>query len=237
MELITRSFLTLAALIRGRFLSERSRPDQGTLSPGWRGRFVLATLLCAAWWNLHSQDQVIHCYKPLTPSREKEMASSLMKTIKAAWRALDSDKGEEFRARIQEAIGWNLLDGRTGKLLQVAYNELSYHKIRTRGEGKGTTCYRMTPLGGDLQASRERALVQLELLAKARSEGKIDQATSKRAVEVIARELEIMDADSPTRKEGKKEILSSAAVTPRPESLKAAEIIVEWEGGTPPFGK
>jgi hypothetical protein len=108
------------------------------------------------------------------------------------WRTLDPKRSDEFRQKLVAAAEQGRIRHKTANMLAIAYSELAYHKQRTRGEGLRTTCYEMMPLGVTLMTTRENALKQIELLAKARQAGAIDAETAAKAHAVLAREVQML---------------------------------------------
>jgi hypothetical protein len=166
---------------------------------GLQRRFVLATLLfvglLAATFSRAGRPPKVTCYDIAIPRHEIRQPVTARKfgvALKAIWRTLDPERNEEFRNKVEAVAAEGKIRKKTAKMLAIAFQELAYHKQRTRGKGLHTMCYEMTPLGGTLYTTRENALKQLELLAKARESGAIDSETAAKAHAVLAREVEIL---------------------------------------------
>ena len=98
-------------------------------------------------------------------------------------------------------------------------------------------CYKMTQLGGSLQNVRENALKQIELLRSAKEKGAIDAETEKKAMETLAKELQMLDAakniaSSKYDAEKEKNLLekyTKGELVPGESAKSSAEIIVKME--------
>jgi hypothetical protein len=162
-------------------------------------------------------------------------------TLKAVWRTLDRERGEEFREKLEVAVGQGVIRKKVADMLAIAFSELAYHKERTRGKLQMATCYKMTRLGGRLVTTRENALKQLELMVKARGSGAIDSETAVKVYIALAGELEMFHRanalsgssdwyaqEQLIKQYGQKEII------PGDSAGVAAGIIVEMEDGQLP---
>ncbi len=178
-------------------LTHRQLPEPKQ-ARGLRRRFILATLLFVGLLVTTSSGQEAGpsetCYDIVLPEKVRLPITEhkLGVTVKAVWRTLDPTRAEEFRNKLQEAVGQSVIRKKTANMLAIAFAELAYHKNRTRGDGPRMSCYEMTQLGGMLQNTRENALKQLELLEKARKSGTIDEKTAKKAHAVLAREVQML---------------------------------------------
>lgn len=193
--------LAVCAAARALWIMARPRSRAWPLANGWRGRTDLASRILAAGLlailhgGLGAQEPPIMCYEMQPPVHPEPLRSpSLPKLLKITWRALDPEQGEAFRKQIVAAERRNLVSPDARRLLILAYGELAQHKRKTRDER--ITCYKMSAEGAARQASRERLLQQVELLAKARSTGLISQTTLDRAAGVLAQELAVLDPKS-----------------------------------------
>ena len=162
---------------------------------GLRRRFILAVLLFVGLLASGMKNEPrITCYvPPPIPVSESVDRHKIAATLKAVWQTLDPAQSDEFRNKLQAVAAEGKIRKKTADMLAVAFSELAFHKERTGGGGRGmVTCYKMTPLGGTLYTTRENALKQLELLAKARESGVIDAETAAKAHAVLAREVEML---------------------------------------------
>lgn len=165
---------------------------------GLRRRFYLATLLFVGCLTACDRKQPeVMCYTVPAALRPSSQPSSQperdgLTALKAAWRMLDPKQSEDFRTRLEAAVGEGVVHQKTAAMLAVAYKELSYHKQRTRSKEPQIPCYSPTILGGTMMTSREKALKQIEVLDEARASGTIDDETVRKAGEVLARELEML---------------------------------------------
>jgi len=200
MSKIILAVLTAAAFACALWLvvTGRALPHPGHAT-GLRRRFCLATLLFVGLLTTagsRAGQPVPTCYAPppLPPPQASQPTGqhALVATLKAVWRTLDAKQNDEFRQKLEAAVGRGAIRQKTADMLAVAHAELAYHKYRTRGEGARMTCYKPTIMGATLMKTRENALKQIELLADAEKSGKIDVPTVSRAQATLARELEIL---------------------------------------------
>lgn len=192
--------LTAAALLYAAYLVifRRQMPDPKN-TKGLKRRFILATLLFVGMFGIMPARAAKKnpprptCYTP-APIRVDQPGTrrQLAVTLKAVWRTLDPNRAQEFRNKLEKAAGEKVIRQKTADMLAIAFAEVAFHKDRTRGEGARMTCYKMTPLGGTLSTTRENILKQIELLENARKSGKIDEETSKKALTVLACEVEML---------------------------------------------
>lgn len=200
MTKITIAVLTVGAFLYATWLVflRKPLPDPGG-STGLRKRFLLAVLLFTGLLgaSVHGADKkapMILCYAPPAPDADPRPMTrdEVVAAFKAVWQTLDPARGAEFRQKLEAAAETGAMRKKVANMLAVAFSDLAAHKDRTRGEGPRTTCYEMTILGGAEYTSRENALKQLELLANARSQGRIDAATAAKAQAALAREVEML---------------------------------------------
>jgi hypothetical protein len=247
MSKITIAILTLAAFLYAAWLVFLRKPlPDPKGATGLRKRFLFAVLLFAGLLGASAgaddgKTPQIMCYSPavLDPNPVKTTREDAMTTLKAVWRTLDPEKGEEFRRRLDAAVKQGNLRQKVAGMLQVAFRDLSFHKARTRTEGQHVTCYSMTMLGGTLMTSRENAYKQLELLDGARKKGTIDAETAERAYEALAREIEVIhrgeEIHSGRPGQDENDLVKqyqAGEIVPSREAKDAAGIIVEMEGGS-----
>jgi len=245
MSKITLVFLAAGAFLYAAWLTlfRRDLPDPAS-SRGLRRRFILATLLFVGLLSLTSckdDPQTIMCYAPMrstnAPPVQGSTTNNAAVTLKAVWRTLDPGRSQEFRSELAKAVDGGEIRQRVADVLSFAFAEIAAHRSRTRGTGLRTTCYEMTQLGGQMMATRENALKQIELLAKAREAGTIDEETSKKAYETLAQQIEDLSAlrdmtGSDWRTQA--ELLRSwkdRKQEPADSVRVAASMIVEMEGG------
>jgi hypothetical protein len=200
MSKIVIACLTVAAFAYAVWLvvSRRQLPNPKNCK-GLQRRFILATLLfvglLAAAFSKAARPPEVTCYDIVIPRHEIRQPVTVQRfgiALKAIWRTLDPKRSEEFRNKLEAVATDGKLRKKTAKMLAIAFQELAYHKERTRGKGPHKTCYEMTPLGATLYTTRENAVKQLELLAKARESGAIDAQTAAKAHAVLAREVEML---------------------------------------------
>ena len=206
---------------------------------GIKRRFFMATILFAGLLSFASADNQpeIKCYKVVSvPTTEKHELSrrNLVTTLKTVWRTLDPAQSEAFRKQLAAAVEKGNIRKKTAAILSEAFKQIASHKQRTRGDGPRATCYKMTPLGGMRQGSREKALKQLELLQKARQEGTIDQQTANRSRAVLAKEIYMLsistgEMDYHTQTELIKDYKDDR-IKPPDSAQVAAAMIVQMEG-------
>lgn len=241
MTKIIMAVLTVAAFVYALWLvlGKRALPDPRQTT-GWRRRFRLATLLFvglllghnAACWT---------CYIP-PPTREQQEQRNRREearaAVSAAWRTLDAGRNEEFRQKLEAAVGENVIQKNTVDMLMVAYDELAMHKQITRSVQPQATCYDMSKLGTTLVTSRERAMKQLELLEKARATDTVGLYTLERTREVLARELEMFykaaHAHPEDGSEAERRLINQyrcGEIVPSDTAKDAARVIVEMELG------
>ncbi|MHC4647288.1 MAG: hypothetical protein ACYTBJ_17495 [Planctomycetota bacterium] len=195
MSKITIAALAIAAFFYAVWLValRRDLPDPKN-SSATRTRFILATLLFVGLLTagMASRTQVT-CYA-LLPNHETESTGKheFVDTLKAVWRTLDPKRSEDFRNKLEAIVGEGIIRRKTANMLAVAFSELAYHKQRTRGEGPRTSCYDMVAFEGTLYLTRENAMKQIELLAKARQDGAIDAQTAAKTHAALAREMEML---------------------------------------------
>ncbi len=171
----------------------RDLPDPKN-SRGTHRRFILATLLFAALMaaGMNSKPRIT-CYQPPPwPTEEPAGRHRVAATLRAVWRTLDPKRSQDFRNKLEAIVGEGVIRRKTADMLAVAFSEMAYHKQRTRGEGPRRTCYDMTALEGTLYLTRENALKQIELLAKARQDGAIDAETAAKAHAALGREVQML---------------------------------------------
>jgi hypothetical protein len=235
--LTTGAFVFAAWLV----LAGRQLPNPRK-AKGLQRRFILATLLFVGLLGAGGgSGPPPTCYAPpALPNGASVGQHRIAATLKAVWRTLDPNRSEEFRKKLEAAAGEGAIRRKTANMLSVAFSELAYHKYRTRGQGRLTTCYKMTPLGGTLYKSREQALNQIELLGKARQSGAIDAETAAKAHAVLAREVEMLGrakaADSPdfAAQERLRKQYESGRIIAGDSASVASAIIVEMEDGKVP---
>jgi hypothetical protein len=196
MAKITIVVLALTALIYAAYLvlTNRQVPKPKNFSGG-RRRFILATLLFVGLMGKTSvigRESSFICYGVPSPQSNKISRQELVVVLKAIWQTLDPKRLEEFWNKLETAAKQGVIRRKTANMLAITFKGLSYHKQRTRGKGPRVTCYEMTQLGYTLYTTRENALKQLELLAKARQSGTIDTETAAKAHTVLAREAEML---------------------------------------------
>ncbi|NLE57217.1 MAG: hypothetical protein GX616_02570 [Planctomycetes bacterium] len=199
MSKITLAILTVAAFLYACWLAffRQPLPDPRQTN-GLRRRFLLATLLFVGCLTACDRKQPeVMCYTVPAASRPSSRPSSQperdgLTVLKSAWRALDPRQSEDFRKKLEAAVGEGAVQQKTADMLAVAYEELAYHKQRTRSKEPQPTCYEPTVLGSAVMTSREKALKQIELLNEARARGAIDDHTARKTREVLARELELL---------------------------------------------
>jgi hypothetical protein len=159
-----------------------------------------------------------------------------MTALKAAWRTLDPKQSDDFRKKLEAAVGEGGIQPKTAEILGVAFKELSYHRQRTRSTEPQPTCYEPTILGSTMMVSREKALKQIELLNEARARGAIDDNTARKTREVLARELELLYQAENMRPDHTSEIENRLTeqydqdkIPPSDPAKDAAKLIVEME--------
>jgi len=216
MSKITIAVLTLAAFLYAAWLVFLRKPLPDPVNAtGLRKRFLLAVLLFAGLLGAsasadETKTPVILCYSPAPPAREEAADTDpsyrrevipvrrmsrdeVVATLKGVWRTLDPAKADEFRAKLFVAADSGAIRQKVAAMLQVAFEEVSRHKVRTRDEGIQADCYYMSALGPQLIQSWENALKQLELLDEAREKGAIDAETAAKARDALAREVEMLE--------------------------------------------
>ncbi len=212
---------------------------------GLRRRFCLATLLFVGLLTTagsRAGQPVPTCYTPppLPPPQTTQPTGqqALVATLKAVWRTLDAKQNDEFRQRLEAAVGQGAIQQKTADMLAIAHAELAYHKYRTRGEGARMTCYRPTIMGETLMKTCENALKQIQLLAEAEKAGKIDAPTASRAQAALAGELEMLyqarRIGQPERQTAERQLTKlyqEGKVVPGDSAEVAAAMIVEMESG------
>ena len=221
------------------FRRELPHPGQAT---GLRRRLYLATLLFVGLLTTtgsRARQPVPTCYAPPPPPPPKQPAGqqALVDTLRAVWRTLDAKQNDEFRQKLEAAVGQGALRQKTADMLAVAHAELAYHKYRTRGEGARTTCYKPSIMGATLMGSREQAFKQLEVLAKARQAGTIDEQTSLKAQAALAREIDMLYRarfSDPERTGYLIDEYNKKWVSPGASAQTTAALIVQMEGGQLP---
>lgn len=238
MPKITLAVLTFAAFLYAAWLVilRRQLPDPNC-SKGLRRRFILATLLFVGLFGVTSakgdeQKPKVMCYDIMLPTkvdlpiRRQQVAV----TLKAVWRTLDPNRAEEFRNKLQEAVGQSVIRRKTADMLAIAFSELSYHKQR-----KLATCYIAMPF---IFTVRENAQQQLELLENARKSGKINEKTAKKAQAVLAREVEMLyqakGLERPKDRTAQERLIEeykTDKLTPGDSASVASGIIIEMEEG------
>jgi hypothetical protein len=239
MSKILLAILTVAAFVYAGWLVFLRHPlPDLRQATGLRRRFRLATLLFAGLLGSHGCQYAPLCYLPAEPPPATAPAAprNLSQTLKAAWRTLDPKQSDHFRKKLESAVDEGLVPQRTADMLAVAYNELSFHKQRTRSREPQPTCYDATILGGTMMTSRENALKQIELLEKAHASGAIDDQTARKAREALARELEMLfqaenlKPDQRAETEGQLiQQYDQGKIVPSGSAQDAARLIVEME--------
>jgi hypothetical protein len=246
MSKIVIACLTIAAFAYAVWLvvSHRRLPNPKH-HKGLQRRFVLATLLfvglLAATFSKASKPPEVICYVAPAPRQEIQQPTRYQQVtaaLKAIWRTLDPKRAEEFRNKLEAIAAEGKLRKKTADMLAVAFSELAYHKQRTRGKGPHVTCYKMTPLGGTLVGTRENALKQVELLAKARESGAIDAETAAKAHSVLAKEVEMLHRAKGLTRSLDRQVqgrlnkqYNAGKVVPGDVASVTAAIIVEMEDG------
>ncbi|HCE43080.1 MAG TPA: hypothetical protein DET40_06000 [Lentisphaeria bacterium] len=239
MSKISISFLLLAAFIYAAFLLvfKRKLPDS-RLKTGLERRFILAVILMAGMMmTAGCRDKTTLCYAPAYRNAETEKLnpSTVTATLRAAWKVLDAEKGEEFRKKLEECVKNRDMSEDVSKMLALAYSDLSNHRMMTRVKDNMVTCYKPTVLGSKLYESNETALKQIELLRAARAKGTIDDETARKVSETLSKELQLLSDAAEVSKLGfeeqKKFIEKSkdGGVVPGNAAKSAAKIIVELE--------
>ncbi|MHC4778175.1 MAG: hypothetical protein ACYTFG_06305 [Planctomycetota bacterium] len=202
---------------------------------GLRRSFLVAVCLFAALLTGTSYGQ--EGTKP--PYKPNPWAARLLipNNLKLIWRALDRKKSDEFGAIVQKAAKDGALRGRVASMLETAFNELSYHKYRKTAK---VTCYKPSRMGMYTQGWRERALLQVETLSKAREAGKLDAATAEKALGVLAHSIERLHQARGLPAEEQRSLLRklakvrAAEVESTDSARTAAAMIVAMEGGKLP---
>lgn len=198
MSKIVLGVLTFAAFLYAGWLVlfRRQLPDPKHAT-GLKRRFILATLLFVGLFgaglaNGGKKKADVMCYDIMPNIDQPITRQQLAGTLKAVWRTLDPSRAQEFREKLEKAAGDKVIRQRTADMLAIAFSEVAYHKKRTRGDGPKVSCYDITMLDGMLSTTRENVLKQLELLEGARKSGKIDEETCKKALTVLAREVQML---------------------------------------------
>jgi hypothetical protein len=239
MSKIILAILTVAAFMYACWLVffRKPLPDPRQAS-GFRRRFRLATLLfvglllgnSAGCWTCY--DISVEMAQRMELDRHKKVRTALS----AVWRTLDPKQSDDFRKKLEGAVKEGAIDTKASDVLAVAYEELSYHRQRTRTDIPQPTCYDMTTLGGRLADSREKVLKQLELLAKARRSGTIDEQTAFKAEMALGPELEMLfraralsTGPGPDAESQLVQFYDEGKVVPQYSTRKAAAVIVEME--------
>jgi hypothetical protein len=240
MSKIILAILTVAAFAYACWLVFLRKPlPDPRQSTGLRRRFQLATLLFVGLMQVTgcAARPALMCYDvaPATQLSRNTVPGGLA-TVKAVWRTLDPKQSDEFRRKLEAAVGQGAIPQKTADLLAVAYKDLSFHREQTRTKGPHSTCYQMTTLGGTLSKSRETALRQLELLDSARASGTVDDQTADKARAVLARELEVFQqAQSlkPDYRQSDQDRLeqqrNEGKIVPSEPAQDAARLIVDME--------
>lgn len=246
MSKITLLVLTIAAFLYAAWLVFLRKPlPDPARTTGLRKRFLLAVLLFAgvlgaSLSRADDRSPQIVCYDVSVPEATpvRMTRTEAVATLKAVWRTLDREKGEEFRRQLDTAAQQGGVHRKVAAMLQVAFDDLAYHQWRTRGEGARATCYKMTVLGGTLSTSRENTLKQLELLEEARKKGTIDEKTAKTVEAALAKEIEMLHRasgpDKPASREEEDLLVkqyTDGDIAPSQEAKDAAGFIVEMEKG------
>ncbi len=219
-------------------IMKRALPDP-RLAAGLKKRFLLATLLFVGMLALSSYGKDKEAKTPAPPAKNEDgvKTADYITTLKAVWKTLDQKRGEEFRKQLEACVKDKNINEDVSKMLSLAYSEIGMHKERTRGKGAMMECYKMTQLGGSLQNVRENALKQIELLRSAKEKGAIDAETEKKAMETLAKELQMLDAakniaSSKYDAEKEKNLLekyTKGELVPGESAKSSAEIIVKME--------
>ncbi len=193
------AILTAAAFFYALWLVVFRRPlPDPRQANGLKKRFRLAVLLLVS---AMAAPACITCYAPASTTQQRAQAvrREMLHTLKAVWRTLDSSRNEEFRRELDAVVNQNGMNKHTADLLAVAYAELARHKGQYRGDSR-ILCYSPLPPNSPVEGreealhqARENALKQLELLAKARRFGRIDQPTADKAEAALYRELELFN--------------------------------------------
>ncbi len=240
MSKISIPFLLLVAFIYAACLIilRRKLPDS-RLKTGLERRFILAVLLMAGMLMTAGckKGKTTLCYAPAYRKAEMDKLnpSTVTAALRAAWKVLDVEKGEEFRNKLEECVKNKNMDENVSKMLALAYSEISKHRMRTRLKENMVTCYEPTALGVKLQESNETALKQIELLRAVRAKGIVDDETARKVSETLSRELQLLSDAAEVSKlsyeEQKKFIEKSkdAGIVPGEAAKSAAKIIVEIE--------
>ena len=167
--------------------------------------------------------------------RLKKLQKETIETLRGVWVTLDQSRGREFDISADQADYQNAVPGRVVEVLKTAFAELSYHRHRVKSK---VTCYKLTPLGIKTKLWRERILLQLQTLAKARREGVLDVGTVTRALASMEMDLERLHW---ARKLTTEEIQASLQgkeleppSKPSDSASEAARLIEEFESASPP---
>jgi len=224
-KLITATLL-VAAFVYAAYLVYLRRPIPALAKSGIiKRRFLLATMIFVSFLGgvMAEDKKEITCYKPMPPKEETPKFSSLenfVSSVKAAWKALDSMKTDEFNKQVEQGVQAKLFSSKTGEFLILAYSEISHHKRRY-----GAACYKMPPVGMMMQASCENLEKQLDDISAAVAKKTLSDEVAKTASAAIAKELEILkflNATKEDRPETNDIVVSE-------ESKEAAKIIVELQ--------
>ncbi len=194
---------------------------------GFKRRFLLTAMvfvgLMFAILNFSDAGEARGNETAASPPEEKLGIGDFIALANSIWQGLDKSKIESFDRTVDEFSSSGAFDAKVASYLKLAYAEMARHKAMTSSR---VTCYMMTRAGGDARASRDRLKTQLEIVDKAKSEGRLTPETAEVAAKAIAKELEtISQLVLPPQKAGgtrQPEVDAASA-------QKAAELIVELQ--------
>lgn len=239
MRTVIRAILTASAFLYACWLTllRRHLPEPAG-TRGLKRRFLLATLLFVGFLTCVSckkERATPTCYEIMIEPDELTLEAKTGAAMAAAWRALDPEMGDAFRAELAIAVSNGKLDQKAADVLKMAFAELAAHKKRTSGDGPKVTCYKMTLLGNTLVRSRYSITRQMELLDKAQNQGSINEETAQKAREAVARDLEMLSRSEAIRKlphPDQRKIIDDyedGKLTPGDAAVMAAGVIVEMQ--------
>ncbi|MHC4597915.1 MAG: hypothetical protein ACYS47_02815 [Planctomycetota bacterium] len=155
---------------------------------------LFASLLIAMGCKQEDQWHRAWCYDPgPDPERERKWAleetrrKQMIETLREVWVTLDQSRAGEFDRLADQAKGLGAIRVGVAEVLKTAFAELSFHRHRLESR---VTCYKPTPLGAKTMSWRERILLQLQTLAKARRQGVLDVGTVSRVLASMELDLE-----------------------------------------------
>ncbi len=244
MSKILIAVLTAAAFFYALWLVVFRRPQpEPRKARGLKQRFYLAALLFVGWLGLsYAESPTTNTNSTPCMSAEEKARhmrlSKLKDCLESVWRTLEVNRDEEFRKQLKLAVQNKLFTRQVADKLATAYSALAMHKQSTRPAT--ILCYEPSPTSAALIPSREKALIQLEALAKARASNVLDDETADKAQKALERELTMLyrahaleNSDNSSNLDQLIKDYEAGRLTPDKDTVEAARLIVDFEDDRP----